>query len=58
MAIVKSALAASNAALVVATMWVVYTLANNNAENQAKLSSAGACEGLCACVCVCACVFV
>ena len=57
MAIVKSALAASNAALTKAAVDAVYNLACN-AENRAKLGSAGACEGLCTCVHVCVCVCV
>ena len=44
-AIMKMPLATSNADVVVATLSVVCILANKNAENTAKLGSAGGCEG-------------
>ena len=52
-AIMQSPLATSSAAVAEAGMWAVRILAVNNAENEAKLGSAGGCEGMRVCVSVC-----
>ena len=44
-AIMKLPVATSSAAVVVATLSAVLVLAHENAENTAKLGSAGGCEG-------------
>ena len=44
-AIIKLPVATSNAAVAEAALWAVRNLAAGNAENRAKLGSAGGCEG-------------
>ena len=44
-AIMKMPVATSSAALIMVTLKAVCILANKNAENTAKLGSAGGCEG-------------